>query len=161
MSEIHHGLPWRHGHGRDAEHMEHEQAIEALVDGHARIERQTEYFSWGLRARTTSVDPGLAAEIRRHTRRMAERFGKGRAIRSWDPLFAALFEQRERIHLRYEDLADGVLAELRAEAPEVVALIHAHGVTLERMVAQGRAQSAQPSPMPPVQVVLSEGTAAG
>lgn len=140
---------YRHGRGgSDAEHQANQADIRALFDGHEAIRRVTEHLPNGIRTCTTSSDPALALVLRRHAADMKERFGKGRAIRSWDPLFAMLYEQRENIHVKLTDREDGVCAELTCDDPALLPLIHAHDAALHRFIKEGTARAEDVSPMP-------------
>ena len=141
---------YKHGHGgSDAEHQAHQADIIALLEGHTRLRRVTEHLPNGIRSCTTSDDPELAAILLRHAADMKARFAKGRAIRSWDPLFAMLFEQRDTIHVELMARADGLCAELTCTDPALIPLIHAHDKALMQFVAEGRTAASQESPVPP------------
>jgi len=141
---------YKHGRGgNDAEHQAHQADIAALLDGHAALKRVTEHLPNGIRTCTTSKNPQLAAILVRHAQDMKARFAKGRAIRSWDPLFAMLFEQRDTIHVELIAREDGLCAELTCTDPALIPLIHAHDEALMQFVAQGRTAASKESPVPP------------
>jgi len=141
---------YKHGHGgSDAEHQAHQTDITALLEGHTSLKRVTEHLPNGIRTCTTSDDPELARILLRHAEDMNARFAKGRAIRSWDPLFAMLFEQRDTIHVELIAREDGLCAELTCTDPALIPLIHAHDEALMRFVAEGRTAASQESPVPP------------
>jgi len=141
---------YKHGHGgSDAEHQAHQADITALLEGHTSLKRMTEHLPNGIRTCTTSENPDLAAMLLRHAQDMKARFAKGRAIRSWDPLFAILFEQRHAIHVTLIEHEDGVCAELTCTDPALIPLIHAHDKALMQFVAEGRTAASQESPVPP------------
>lgn len=143
---------YRHGRGgSDPEHQAHQADIQALFAGHTRLRRVTEPLPNGIRTCTTSDDPALAVILRRHAADMKARFAKGRAIRSWDPLFAELFEQRENIRVELFEREDGVCAELTSDDPALVPLILAHDATLHRFIQEGSARAEDASPMPEAQ----------
>lgn len=140
---------YKHGRGgSDAEHQAHQADIMALFDGHKSLRRVTERLPNGIRSCTTSDDPGLAMILRRHAADMKARFAKGRAIRSWDPLFAMLYEQRENIRVELSVREDGICAELTSDDPALLPLIHAHDEALHRFVSEGHASAEKPSPAP-------------
>lgn len=133
---------YRYGRGgSDPEHQRHQADIQALFAGHSRLRRMTERLPNGIRACTASDDPTLALILRRHAADMKARFAKGRAIRSWDPLFAALFEQREKIRVALFEREDGICAELTCDDPTLVPLILAHDATLHRFIQEGSARA--------------------
>jgi hypothetical protein len=141
---------YKHGRGGDdAEHQAHQADITLLLDGHEALKRVTEHLPNGIRTCTTSDDPALAAILLRHAEDMKARFANGRAIRSWDPLFAMLFEQRDTIHVELIEREDGLCAELTCDDPALIPLIHAHDEALMLFVAKGNAAASQESPVPP------------
>lgn len=146
------GKIFRHGRGgSDAEHQAHQADIRALFAGHKSLRRVTEQLPNGIRACTTSDDRNLALILRRHAADMKARFAKGRAIRSWDPLFAELFEQRNNIRVELVEREDGVCAELTCADPALVPLILAHDATLHRFIQEGSASAEDASPVPGAQ----------
>ena len=150
MSDTHENKVYKYGRGgSDAEHQAHQADITQLLEGHTRLHRVTERLANGIRSCTTSDDPALAQILQRHAQDMKARFAKGRAIRSWDPLFAMLFEQRDTIHVELIERADGLCAELTCTDPALIPLIHAHDEAIMRFVAEGRTAAAQESPVPP------------
>lgn len=141
---------YKHGRGgNDAEHQAHQADIQNLLDRHNSLRRVTEHLPNGIRTCTTSNDPALVRILQRHAQDMKARFAKGRAIRSWDPLFAMLFEQRDTIHVELIERADGLCAELTCTDPALIPLIHAHDEAIMRFVAEGRTAASQESPIPP------------
>lgn len=140
---------YRHGRGgSDAEHHAHQADIMALFEGHKALRRVTERLPNGIRSCTTSDDPQLVQILRRHAADMKARFGKGRAIRSWDSLFAALYEQRDRIRVELMAREDGLCAELTCDDPALLPLIHAHDATLHAFIEHGTSRSGESSRMP-------------
>ncbi len=140
---------YKHGRGgSDAEHQAHQADITALFEGHKSLKRVTENLPNGIRTCTTSDDPQLAMILRRHAADMKTRFAKGRAIRSWDPLFAMLFEQRENIRVALIEREDGLCAELTCDDPALQPLIHAHDATLHKFIEHGTSRSSEASATP-------------
>lgn len=140
---------YRYGRGgSDPEHQAHQADIQALFARHKSLRRVTEQLPNGIRACTTSEDANLALILRRHAADMKARFAKGRAIRSWDPLFAAIFEQRDTIRVELMEREDGVCAEITCDDPALVPLILAHDATLHRFIQEGSARAEDISPMP-------------
>ncbi len=78
-----------------------------------------------------------AKVLQAHVEGMEKRFGMGRAIRSWDPLFAALFEYKDQIRMEYRTIENGVEAKLTADDPKLIELIHSHDLTLHGFVDEG------------------------
>lgn len=117
------GKPYRHGHGSDAQHKKDQALFAELLEHHQQLKRTTKIIDQGIIAYTTSEDPHLAKIIQKHVASMELRFAGDRAIRSWDPLFAALFEYKDQIHMVYEEIENGVKATLTADDPKLIELI--------------------------------------
>lgn len=139
---------YRHGHGSDDAHKRDQALFAELLEQHNQLKRETEALPNGIFARTTSDDPQLAKVLIAHVAGMETRFAAGRAIRSWDPLFAALFEFREQISMQYRAIENGVEARITAEDPKLIELIRSHDQTLHQFVDYGYEKSGQPSPKP-------------
>jgi hypothetical protein len=139
---------YKFGRGTDEAHKRDQALFAELLEQHTSLKRETEKLPNGIIARTTSDDPHLAQVLRDHVDGMEKRFAAGRAIRSWDPLFAALFEFREQINMQYRAIENGVEAVLTAEDPKLVELIHCHDQTLHQFVDYGYEKSGNESPKP-------------
>lgn len=139
---------YRHGHGSDEAHKRDQALFAELLEQHKQLKRETEKLANGILARTSSENPRLAQVLIDHVEGMEKRFGAGRAIRSWDPLFAALFEYREQIQMEYRAIENGVEARITSDDPQLVELIHSHDQTLHQFVDYGYEKSGQQSPKP-------------
>ncbi|GAB6035064.1 hypothetical protein [Galenea microaerophila] len=146
MTENHRA--YRHGRGSDAEHKADQALFHKLLERHTELKRETEKLPNGITVRTTSDNPELVKVLIEHVEGMKRRFGKGRAVRSWDPLFAALFEYRDQIKMEYHPIENGVEAKLTAEDPKLVELIYAHDKTLHGFVNEGFEAGRRESPVP-------------
>jgi len=142
------GHVYRHGRGTDDRHLRDQALFKQLLTDHGQLRRETEPLPNGIRVQTTSDNPELVRILQEHVEGMKTRFGSGRAIRSWDPLFSALFEYRDQISMIYRNTANGVEAELTADDPKLIELIHCHDQTLHQFVDRGFEASRQPSPVP-------------
>lgn len=139
---------YKHGHGSDAQHKADQALFSHLLEQHHQLHRTTELLPNGIRSITTADTAELATVLQQHVAGMEKRFGMGRAIRSWDPLFAALFEYRDQIEMEYRNVDMGVEAILTADNPKLVALIQCHDQTLHQFVDYGYQHSGDESPMP-------------
>lgn len=139
---------YKFGHGTDEAHKRDQALFSQLLENHWKLNRKTAFLPNGIRVVTRSTDPGLVKVLQQHVEGMEKRFASGRAIRSWDPLFAALFEFRDQIRMRYENEPDGVVAELTSDDPKIVELIRAHDETLHNFIRAGYNISGEPSPAP-------------
>jgi len=139
---------YKFGHGTDAQHKKDQALFKKLLENHWKLHRKTAFLPNGVRAITRSADPELVKTLHAHVAGMEKRFAGGRAIRSWDPLFAALFEFKDQISFYYENEPDGVIAELTADDPKIIELIKAHDETLHHFIRAGYRISGEPSPAP-------------
>jgi len=139
---------YKFGHGSDEQHKQDQALFKQLLENHSRLNRKTAFLPNGIRVTTRSTDPQLVSVLQQHVEGMEKRFASGRAIRSWDPLFAALFEFRDSISMHYENLPDGVLSEMTSDDPKIVELIKAHDETLHNFIRAGYGISGEPSPAP-------------
>ncbi|WP_308389351.1 hypothetical protein [Acidithiobacillus sp. AMEEHan] len=133
---------------RAARH-QHDQAVfHRLLALHEQIERDLELLPNGVRARTRSDNPEIVALLHDHVPSMKQRLEENFGLRFWDPAFAELFAQHDKIRMELTLLPDGVLIEETSEDPNVVELIKAHGQVINLFVAKGGAQAQQESPLP-------------
>ncbi len=139
---------YRHGRGSDEQHKQDQKLFSKLLENHTELQRTTELIPNGICSRTTSSNPELAITIQDHVVSMEKRFGAGRAIRSWDPLFAALFEFKDKIDMEYHNIEEGVEATLTSDDPRVVELIQCHDETLHSFVKEGFEAGGRESPKP-------------
>ena len=142
------GKAYRHGHGSDEQHKQDQALFSQLLEHHQSLSRETSIIKNGIRARTVSEDPHLATVLQEHVVGMEKRFGMGKAIRSWDPLFAGLFEYKDDIQMTYHLIENGVESIITAEDPKLVELIHAHDQTLHGFIEEGFEAGKRESPKP-------------
>ena len=148
MEAKHPHRQYRHGHGSDEQHKKDQALFSKLLEEHQQLQRSTEQLPNGICSRTTSANPELVKVIQDHVQGMEKRFGMGRAIRSWDPLFAALFEYKDQIKMEYRNIDNGVEAILTSDDPKMVELIHCHDLTLHGFVDHGFDAGGKESPKP-------------
>lgn len=150
MSETcpHQSTHYHFGHGgKDAEHQAHQADIQSLLAQHTQLSRQVELLSNGFRAITTSNDSALVTILQRHVFDMKARFAKGRAIRSWDAVYALLFAYREQISVSYERLDNGVGSVVTTDQVDLVEVLHAHAHAVSRFVQQGKEAAGESYPL--------------
>lgn len=139
---------YRHGHGSDEQHKKDQVLFSQLMEQHHDIFRETEITEKGIKARTITNNPQLAQVLQEHVKGMEKRFEMGRAIRSWDPLFAALFEYRDEITMEYQLIHNGIEATLTTDNPRILELITCHDETLHNFVQEGFEAGKRESPKP-------------
>ncbi|UFH58143.1 hypothetical protein [Sulfurovum mangrovi] len=137
--------------GSDPQHLEDERLFHALLERYDEIERSTKKIEGGIEAitRVTSKDAELVKILQEHAVGMKKRFDGGRAIRSWDPMFTRLFDERDQIKMRWEMLEDGIKVTLKGEEAEIQELIDLHDETLHAFVDHGFRAAKEESPYRP------------
>ena len=133
---------------RQQRHAHDKQVFQILLDRHDHIRREVFLDDRGMRALTRSDDPELVALLHDHVPAMHRRLQEGFALRRWDPLYNAIFEHADQIHMHITLLADGVEVVETGDTPEVVALLHAHAKAVDGFVARGREAAANPTEVP-------------
>lgn len=137
--------------GSDPQHLEDERLFHALLERHDEIERSTKKIGGGIEAitRVISKDAELVKILQEHAVGMKKRFDGGRAIRSWDPLFTQLFDERDQIKMRWEMLEDGIKVTLKGEEETIRELIDLHDETLHAFINHGFRAAKEESPYRP------------
>lgn len=151
----HHGRGRGHGHhhhGHSPElasrHERDKEVFHELLRRHDAIRREVENIPNGIRAVTESDDPELAGLIRGHVHEMHRRLSEGFGLRHWDPAFAEIFAQKDKVRMEVVETAKGVEIVETSDDPNVVKLIQAHGVVVTSFVNSGGRAASQPSPLP-------------
>jgi len=139
---------YRFGRGSDEAHKQDQALFKQLLEQHTELTRESVKLENGLQAITYSDNPQLVKILQQHVVGMEKRFANGRAIRSWDPLFAALFEFKDQINMHYRMEKNGVSVTLTSDDPKLIELIHCHDLTLHGFVDRGFAAGGEESPKP-------------
>ena len=130
--------------------MQDMRAIHGLLSEHQKIRRSVKGIPSGVETVTTSEDAQVANLIREHVSQMKARIEEGRPIRQMDPLFRAIFENHQHIHLKVADVPGGVRVTETADSPNVVPLVRQHARrAVSEFVAEGMSRAMQPTPLPP------------
>lgn len=139
---------YQRGRGSDESHRQDQALFKQLLAEHGSLKRVSALLPNGIRVQTTSDKPELVLVIQAHVEGMKRRFANDRSIRSWDPLFVALFDYRHEIDMVYHNIPTGVEAVLTAKEPKLIELIHAHNKTLHQFTDYGFEASRNASPAP-------------
>ena len=137
--------------GSDAQHQEDERLFHTLLERHSEIKRTTTKIENGIESTTTilSKDEKLIQILKEHALGMKKRFDSNRAIRSWDPLFVELFDNRDAIKVEAIMLEDGMRVKLTAKDAKIVELIQRHDETLHAFINHGFKAAKHESPYRP------------
>lgn len=82
--------------------------------------------------------------IQQHVIQMVERFEDDQMIRSWDPLFVALFENKDDIIWSLTNTTKGVSVDSEGMTPCGTSLAWAHAQVVSAFVNRGRAEVREP-----------------
>ncbi len=134
--------------GSDAQHQADEALYHELLERHTELERSTNRIAKGIETltRVTSGDRKLITILHEHALGMKKRFDGGRAVRSWDPLFVELFDNRDALQISWEILEDGMKVTLTSEDPKLIDLIHRHDETIHAFIRHGFKAARHESP---------------
>lgn len=119
------------GHGADM------AEIHALFAHRDQIRRTVTQIPGGVRTTTESDDPAVVAQLREHVHSMYARLADGRPINARDPLFAALFENADKIRVKSENTEKGITVTETSDDPKVVDLVRRHAEVVNRFIANG------------------------
>lgn len=114
---------------------------QTLLYHHAKIRREVKRLPNGLAAVTESDDPAVAMLIKDHALAMQDRIGKGRRVRTWDPVFRELFDRHDRVKLEVALTAKGVSIVETTDDPETLRLLRSHSAGVTEMVVDGNKAS--------------------
>ena len=117
-----------------------QQHRQGHMGGNHQQDMQTIHAEFVETFNTTS--PKVQALIKEHAWAMKARLKNHAPIRRWDPLFAAIFENADKISLEVTNTPKGVKVVETSSDPYVVKLIQAHAASISEHVKEG------PSSMP-------------
>lgn len=124
------------------------KTIHALFDDHNKITRTVKNISNGVETVTESDDPKVKALIVEHALAMKARLEKKQPIRQWDPLFAELFKNSDKIKMELTNTAKGMKVTETSTDPYVVKLIQAHAAGVSEFVKEGMPSMHKEHPLP-------------
>jgi len=125
-----------------------QSVFHALLDDHTKIRRTVTLRPDGAEALTESDDPQVAALLKDHVNAMKGRLHTGRRVRQWDPLYIAMFDHADKVHLEITPTEQGVRVTETSSDLQVAALIQAHAATVSGFVATGTEEAAKSHPVP-------------
>jgi len=125
------GMGMGAGHGGDM------RGIHALFANRDQIHRTVTQIQGGVRTTTEAADPAVAAQLREHVQAMYARLQDGRPINARDPLFAAIFDNADKIRVKIENTPKGLIVTETSDDPAVVALIRRHAEVVGLFIENG------------------------
>ncbi len=135
-------------HAGGMPHMQDMHAIHGLFDESKAIRRTVVKREDGVEATTESDHPKVAALLQTHVQQMKKRLDQGHPIRTWDPLYAALFQNYKQVKLEVVNTAKGVRAVQTGRTPQAVKLIQAHAEAVTGFVTNGYKDMHREHPLP-------------
>lgn len=126
-----HGMGPGGGHGADM------MGIHSLFASRDQIRRTVTQIPGGVRATTESDNPAVVTQLREHVQSMYARLEDKQPINDGDPLFAAIFESADKIHVQMEDTPKGITVTETSEDPAVVSLIRRHADVVSLFLENG------------------------
>ncbi|MEC3860809.1 hypothetical protein VK792_05895 [Mesobacterium sp. TK19101] len=133
---------------RRARHQRDQSVFHELLRRHADIRREVTEVPNGIRAHTWTDAPDLVPLLHNHAQEMHRRVKEKFGLRFWDPAFAELFAQADKVQMTVNLTENGVEVLETSDDPNVVKLIRAHGATVSAFVREGGRAASQESPLP-------------
>ena len=132
------------GHGGDGSgHGADMMGIHFLFAHRNEIRRSVVQIPGGVRTTTEADDPAVAAQLQEHVRTMYARLKEARPIDTRDPLFAALFKNADKIDVKLEPTAHGLVVTETSKDPNVTKLIRRHAEVVGLFIANGMPEMMQ------------------
>lgn len=119
----------------------------ALLADHALLRRVVRHTPAGVEALTESDDPRVAALIIDHAKAMQGRMKRGSLVRGWDPVFVALFEKHEAVHIEVTPTERGVKIVEHARDEQTMRLMRSHAMGVSEFVRRGFDAAHEETPM--------------
>jgi len=111
--------------------------LHALFASRDQIRRTVTDIPGGVRATTESDNPAVVAQLREHVHSMYARLEENRPINARDPLFAAIFENADKIHVQMENTPQGITVTETSDDPAVVELVRRHADVVSLFLENG------------------------
>ena len=132
------------GHGRavgaDPEFQKDRDLFHFLLANRESINRKVKKLEDGVETLTESEDPKVASAIWDHVESMSKRVENGTPIHMRDPLFAAVFNNADKVSMKLQRTKKGVRVTETSPDPYVARLIQAHAEVVNRFLANGHAE---------------------
>jgi uncharacterized protein len=123
--------------------------IHSLFAQSGTIRRTVKILPNGIEALTESSDPQTAGLLQEHVAAMKTRLEKNQPIRQGDPLFAALFQNADKIVISVTATERGVRVVETSEDAYTVKLLQSHAQAVSDFIKNGMAGMHTFHPAPP------------
>jgi hypothetical protein len=128
------------GKGKDGTQKADMELFHFLLDHRAEITRTITKRDDGVETVTESTNSKVAEKIQAHVEAMKKRVEEKRPIHRRDPLFDAIFENADKIVLRWEKTPKGAKVMETSKDAYVVKLIQAHAEVVSLFLKNGHAE---------------------
>lgn len=125
--------------------------IHSLFAQSGTIRRTVKILPDGIEAVTESSDPATVEMLQAHVASMKLRLEQNQPIRQGDPLFAALFQNADKIQISITPTARGVKVTETSEDAYTVKLLQSHARAVSDFIKKGMAGMHTLHPAPPHQ----------
>lgn len=125
------------------------QTIHKLFADNKKLKRTVKNIPGGIEALTEASDPKTVALLQEHVAAMKVRLVKKQPMRMWDPLFAVLFQNADKVKMTVENTKTGVKITETSEDAYVVKLLQEHAKAVSGFVKDGMAGMHISHPAPP------------
>jgi hypothetical protein len=122
--------------------------IHALFDAREKITRTVKNLPDGVDTVTESDDEKVRKMIREHVGAMYQRLAKKQPIRMWDPLFAELFRNADKIKFTMTNTEKGIRVVETSADPRVAKMLIAHAEGVTEFLKEGMAAMHKSHPVP-------------
>jgi hypothetical protein len=126
--------------GMDASHKADMELFHYLLDHRKDIVRTITKRDDGVESVTESNDPMVAEKFQAHVISMKKRVEEKRPIHLRDPLFAAIFQNADKISFQWERTPKGAKVVETSKDPSVARLLQAHAEVVSLFLKNGHAE---------------------
>ena len=123
--------------------------IHSLFAQSGTIRRTVKILPNGIEAITESSDPQTAVLLQEHVAAMKTRLERNQPIRQGDPLFAALFQNADKVEISVTATERGVQVVETSEDAYTVKLLQSHAQAVSDFIKNGMAGMHAFHPVPP------------
>lgn len=125
------------------------QTIHKLFADNKKVKRTVKNIPGGIEALTEASDPKTVALLQEHVAAMKTRLEKKQPMRLWDPLFAVLFQNADKVKMTVTNTKKGVMVTETSDDAYVVTLLQEHAKAVSGFVKDGMAGMHVSHPAPP------------
>jgi YHS domain-containing protein len=125
------------------------QTIHKLFADSKKIKRTVKNIPRGIEALTEASDPKTVALLQEHVAAMKVRLESKQPMRMWDPLFAVLFQNADKVMMTVTNTKTGVTITETSDDAYVVKLLQEHAKAVSGFVKDGMVGMHVSHPAPP------------